>query len=154
MEAFRQFTLLFSHAVYRGGYGDPKGYAAFLDAEPAREDLGRAVHDALAARRFIPPDHPEWSTVIRMPTEDEIKAREEDLKRRAGVKTLKALNTGVGSVAVTLRDGQIELRPLRHRGRGTWEGIRGHKPTRLPESVSDAELGDAVAVALDVSKSA
>jgi len=111
--------------------------AAFLDADTPREDLGRAVHDALVASRFTTPDHPEWDAIMRMPTDDEIKSREDDLKRRAGVKTNKALYTGVGRDVVTLRDGQIELCPLRHRGRGAWEGIRGHEPIRLPESVSD-----------------
>lgn len=124
VEAYRQFTHVFSQAVYSAAVGDPKGYAAFLEAEPARGDLGRAVHEALAASRFITPDHPESDAIMRMPTEDEIKAREEDLKRRAGLKTLKALHTGIANVAVTLRDGQIELHPLRHRGRGAWEGIR------------------------------
>lgn len=152
VDAYRQFTHVFSHAVYRAAVYDPQGFAAFLDAEPPREDLGRAVRDALAASRFITPDHPEWDAIMRMPTEDEIKSREDDLKRRAGVKTLKALYSGVGSVAVTQRDGQIELRPLRHRSRGAWEGIRGHEPICLPESVSDTELGDAVAAALDVSR--
>lgn len=152
VDAFRHFTHVFSHAVYRAAVYDPQGYAAFLDAEPAREDLGRAVRDALAASRFITPDHPEWDIIMRPPTADEIKAREEDLRRRAGVKTNKALYNGVGSVAVTLRDGQIELRPLRHLGRGAWEGIRGHQPIRLPGSVSDTELGDAVNAAIEISR--
>ncbi|MFC3119353.1 contact-dependent growth inhibition system immunity protein [Jhaorihella thermophila] len=68
------------------------------------------------------------------------------------MKTNKALYNGVGSVAVTLRDGQIELRPLRYLGRGAWEGIRGHEPIRLPESVSDTELGDAVTAAIEISR--
>lgn len=152
VEAYRQFTHVFSQAVYSAAVGDPKGYAAFLDPEPASEDLGRAVHDALATSRFITPDHPEWDTVMRPPTADEIKAREDDLKRRAGVKTSKALYNGVGSVAVTLQDGQIELSPLRHLGRGAWEGIRGHEPVRLPESIPDAELGQAVAAAIEISR--
>ncbi|MDF0602616.1 contact-dependent growth inhibition system immunity protein [Psychromarinibacter sp. C21-152] len=152
VDAYRQFTHVFSHAVYRAAVGDPKGFAAFLDPQPAREDLGRAVHEALAASRFITPEHPEWDTVMRPPTADEIKARENDLKRRAGVKTNKALYNGVGSVAVTLQDGQIELSPLRHLGRGAWEGIRGHEPIRLPGSISDTELGDAVTAAIEISR--
>ena len=152
VEAFRHFTYVFSHAVYRAAYGDPKGYAAFLDAEPAAEVLGRAVYYALAASRFITPDHPEWDTVMRPPTAVEIKGREDDLKRRAGVKTNKALYNGVGSVAVTLQDGKIELHPLRHRGRGAWEGIKGHEPVRLADSASSAELGEAVAAAIEISR--
>ena len=152
VEALRHFTHIFSHAVYRAAVGDPKGYTAFLDAEPAREVLGRAVHEALAASRFITPDHPEWDTVMRPPTEDEIRAQEDDLKRRAGIKTRKALYNGAGLVSVTMRDGAIELRPLRHLGRGAWEGIRGQEPVRLPESVPDAELGQAVAAAIEISR--
>lgn len=152
VEAFRQFTHVFSQAVYRAAYGDPKGYAAFLAAEPAHDDLGRAVHDALAASRFITPGHPEWEAIMQMPTEGEIKAREEDLKLRAGVKTVRALYTGFGGVAVTLRDGQIELHALRHLGRGAGEGIRGHEPVLLPESVSDTDLGEAVAEAIRISR--
>ncbi|MEX5729803.1 hypothetical protein Ga0609869_003156 [Rhodovulum iodosum] len=152
VEALRHFTHIFSQAVYRAAVGDPRGYAAFLDPEPPREDLGRAVHDALAASRFITPDHPEWDTVMRPPTEDEIRAQEDDLKRRAGIKTRKALYNGAGLVSVTMRDGAIELRPLLHLGRGAWEGIKGHEPVRLPESVSNAELGEAVAAAIDISR--
>lgn len=152
VEAFRHFTHVFSHAVYRAAYGDPKGYAAFLDPDPARGDLGRAVHEALAASRFITPDHPEWGTVMRPPTEDEIRAQEDDLKRRAGIKTRKALYNGAGLVSVTMRDGAIELRPLRHLGRGAWEGIRGQEPIRLPGSISDTELGDAVTAAIEISR--
>ncbi|GHE06496.1 hypothetical protein U879_08250 [Defluviimonas sp. 20V17] len=152
VEAYRQFMHVFSQAVYGAAVGDPKGYAAFLEAEPARGDLGRAVHEALAASRFITPDHPEWDAIMRMPTEDEIRAQEDDLKRRAGIKTRKALYNGAGLVSVTLRDGAIELRPLRHLGRGAWEGIRGHEPVRLPEFVSDTELGEAVAAAIKISR--
>jgi hypothetical protein len=152
VEALRHFTHIFSQAVYRAAVGDPRGYAAFLDPEPAREDLGRALHDALAASRFITPDHPDWDTVMRPPTEDEIRAQEDDLKRRAGIKTRKALYNGAGLVSVTMRDGAIELRPLLHLGRGAWEGIKGHEPVRLPESVSNAELGEAVAAAIEISR--
>lgn len=152
VEAYRHFTHIFSHAVYRATVGDPKGYTAFLDAEPAREVLGRAVHEALAASRFITPDHPEWDTVMRLPTEGEVRAQEDDLKRRAGIKTRKALYNGAGLVSVTMRDGAIELRPLRHLGRGAWEGIRGHESIRLPGSISDTELGDAVNAAVEISR--
>jgi hypothetical protein len=153
VEALRHFTHIFSQAVYGAAVGDPKGYAAFLDAEPAREDLGRALHDALAASRFITPDHPEWDTVMRPPTEDEIKAQEDALKRRAGIKTRKALYNGAGLVSVTMRDCTIELHPLRYLGRGAWEGVRGQEPIRLPGSISDSELGDAVTAAIEISRS-
>ena len=143
---------MFFLAVYLSAYGEPEGYTEYLDPEPTNAELGQALRAALAASRFITPDHPEWDSVMRPPTAVEIKGREDDLKRRAGVKTNKTLYNGVGSVAVTLQDGQIELHPLRHRGRGAWEGIKGHEPVRLAESVSSAELGKAVAAAIEISR--
>lgn len=154
VDAYRQFTQVYSHAVYGFAYGDPKGYTAFLDPEPTVEDLGRSVREALTASRYISPDHPEWDAVIRPPTADDIREREDELKHRAGVKTRKALYNGAGCVAITLQDGEIELRPLRYRGSGGWEGITGHETVRLPEAVPDVELGAAVAAVIEVSRSA
>ena len=117
-------------------------------------DIGREARKALLASRFITPDHPEWDAVMRFPTKEEFKAWEEADKARAGVKTLKALFNGAGNVSLRLQDGQIEIKPTRYRGRGHWEGIRGHEDTVLPEDVSDEALGKAVLKALDISKSA
>ncbi|NKB26828.1 MAG: DUF1436 family protein [Rhodobacteraceae bacterium] len=117
-------------------------------------DIGREARKALLASRFIAPDHPELDEVMRFPTADEIKAAQEDNKARAGVKTLKALFNGAGNVSLQLQEVQIEITPWRYRGRGHWEGIRGHADTVLPEGVSDEALGKAILDALDVSRSA
>ncbi|MFV1818476.1 MULTISPECIES: contact-dependent growth inhibition system immunity protein [unclassified Phaeobacter] len=84
----------------------------------------------------------------------EPKALNEAEKARAGVKTLKSLYDGAGSVTLTLQDTKIRLKPWRYRGRSSWEGVRGHEDTVLPEDVSDEALGKAILNALDVSRSA
>tara|TARA_R110002051_G_C8573891_1_gene476236 strand:+ start:121 stop:690 length:570 start_codon:yes stop_codon:yes gene_type:complete len=154
INAHRAFTKIVSFAVYRSGCPDPKGYNEYLEPNMNAEDIGREARAALMASRFITPDHPEWESIMRFPTKEEIKALDEAEKARAGVKTLKALYNGAGSVTLTLQDAKIRLKPWRYRGRSSWEGIRGHEDTVLPEDVSDEAFGKAILDALDVSRSA
>jgi CDI immunity protein len=144
VDAFRQFTWIFSQAVYGAAVGDPKGDNRFHPAEMSDEELGRAAREALMASRFITPDHPEWTALMRFPTKEEGQALQERLKARAGVKTLKALYSGARSVSLELRNGAITIHPSRYRGSGHWEGVPGAEPIKVPQSVSDAELGAAI----------
>lgn len=152
--AYRTFTEIASHAVYGISYPDPKGYNEYLPPDLTALEIGGHARAALLASRFITPDHPEWDDVIRFPTKEEFKAWEEADKARAGVETLKALFNGAGHVSLDLQDGKIKIKPTRYRGRGHWEGIRGHEDTVLPEDVPDEALGKAILDALDVSRSA
>lgn len=154
INAHRAFTKIVSFAVYRSGCPDPKGYNEYLAPNMNAEDIGREARAALMASRFITPDHPEWESVMRFPTTEELKAWDEADKARAGVKTLKALYNGAGSVTLTLQDAKIRLKPWRYRGRSSWEGIRDHEDTVLPEDVSDEAFGKAILDALDISRSA
>ena len=154
INAHRAFTKIISFAVYRSGCPDPKGYNEYHGPNMNAEDIGREARAALMASRFITPDHPEWESVMRFPTKEELKALDEADKARAGVKTLKALYNGAGSVTLTLQDAKIRLKPWRYRGRSSWEGIRGHEDTVLPEDVSDEAFGKAILDALDISRSA
>lgn len=154
INAHRAFTKIVSFAVYRSGCPDPRGYNEYLEPNMNAEDIGREARAALMASRFITPDHPEWDSIMRFPTKEEIKALDEAEKARAGVKTLKALYNGAGSVTLTLQDAKIRLKPWRYRGRSSWEGIRGHEDTVLPEDVSDEAFGKAILDALDISRSA
>ncbi|WP_421701911.1 contact-dependent growth inhibition system immunity protein [Aliiroseovarius sp.] len=154
INAHRAFTKIISFAVYRRGCPDPKGYHEYHGPNMNAEDIGREARAALMASRFITPDDPEWDAIMRWPTPEEIKALNEAEKARAGVKTLKALYNGAGSVTLTLQDAKIRLKPWRYRGRSSWEGIRGHEDTVLPEDVSDEAFGKAILDALDISRSA
>lgn len=154
INAHRAFTKIVSFAVYRSGCPDPKGYNEYHAPNMNAEDIGREARAALMASRFITPDHPEWDSIMRFPTKEEIKALDEAEKARAGVKTLKALYNGAGSVTLTLQDAKIKLKPWRYRGRSSWEGIRGHEDAVLPEDVSDEAFGKAILDALDISRSA
>lgn len=154
INAHRAFTKIISFAVYGRGCPDPKGYHEYLAPNMNAEDLGREARAALMASRFITPDHPEWDTVMRFPTADEIRVAQEANKARAGVKTLKALFNGAGSVTLTLQDAKIRIKPWRYRGRSSWEGIRGQDDTVVPEDVSDEAFGKAILDALDISRSA
>jgi len=152
--AYRFFTRIYSRAVYGSAHLDPKGYDRFHPPVMTNVDLGREARAALLASRFITPDHPEWDTAIRFPTDEEIRVREGKLKRRAGVSSRKALYAGAGFVSLSLQDRLIRIRPSRYAGRGGWEGIPGIEPTTLPESVSNEELGAAINVALELSRNA
>lgn len=152
--SYRKFVEISSQATYGFGYPDPKGYKRHFAPDMTALDLGREARAALMASRFITPEHPEWDDVIRIPIKEEFKAWEEANKARAGVKTLKALFNGAGHVSLRQQDGQIEIKPWRYRGRGHWEGIRGHEDTVLPEDVSDEAFGKAILDALDVSRAA
>ncbi|WP_169738511.1 contact-dependent growth inhibition system immunity protein [Afifella pfennigii] len=154
VRGYRFFTRILSQAVYRSAHPDPAGYNNVFRPQMTDVDLGREARAALAASRFIAPDHPEWDSVIRFPTDDEIQAFEAREKALAGVKTQKALYGGAGLVALELQDGALEVDALRYAGRGGWEGIPGIQPTVLPESVSDAELGAAINAALEKSRNA
>ena len=152
--AYRKFIKINSQAVYGSACRDPQGYEEYFPPEMSAREIGREARKALLASRFITPDHPEWDSVMRFPTEDEIKASREANKARAGVKTLKALFNSAGNVSLRLQDVQIKIKPWRYRGRGHWEGIRGHDDTILPEDVPDDVFGKAILDALDISRNA
>lgn len=152
--AFRKFTHVISQAVYGMCYGDPEGYDAFLPADLAVEDLGIAARAALEASRFITPDHPEWSRIMRFPTKEETAAEDSRLKAQAGVKTLSALYNGAGMASLRMIDGRIEITPLRYRGSGHWEGIKGQQPVIVDAGSSEGVLGTAIKEAISVSRSA
>ena len=154
IKAHSAFTKIVSFAVYRSGCPDPKGYNEHFPSEMNAEDIGREARAALMASRIIAPDHPEWESVMRFPTPEEIKALNEADKARAGVKTLKALYNGAGSVTLTLQDTKIRIKPWLYRGRASWEGIRGQEDMVLPEDMPDEALGKAILDALDISRSA
>jgi CDI immunity protein len=150
--AYRKFTEISSNAVYRSAHPDPKGYKQYFAPEMTALDLGREARAALMASRFITPDHPEWDAVMRIPTDVQFKAWQEEDKARAGVKTLKALFNGAGFVSFRLQEGQIKIVPWHHRSQGHWEGVRGVEATVLPEDVTDEAFGAAILAALEVSR--
>lgn len=154
IEAYRTFTRIFSQAVSSLAVADPKGVNAVFEPDMAAADLGREARAALAASRFIPPDHPEYHSLIRFPTEEETGALEARNRAVAGVKTRAALYKGAGYVALRMTEGVIEVVALRYRGRGHWEGIRGSTPQQLPETVTDDEFGAAILAAIDRSRRA
>jgi len=154
IEAYRTFTRIYSLAVYSLAVVDPKGYDAVFVPDMAAADLGREARAALAASGFIPPDHPEYHSLIRFPTEEETGALEARDMAVAGVKTRAALYKGAGYVALRMKEGVIEVVALRYRGHGHWEGIRGYTPQQLPETVTDDAFGAAILAAIDRSRRA
>lgn len=146
--AYRQVIHLGSQAVYRAAVGDPKGVEVFLPPDTSDQDLGAKVHAALAASRFIEPDHPEWTTVMRFPTSEEAREHDKRVLAAAGVKTLKALRTGARHVGLTLRDGVISVEPWEQRSGGFWEPLDRSLTVTVPEEVPDEALGAAAREAL------
>ncbi|WP_136684722.1 contact-dependent growth inhibition system immunity protein [Falsirhodobacter xinxiangensis] len=152
--AFRTFTHIYSHAVYRMCVPDPTGYDELLAADLAPEPLGRAAREALAASRFITPQHPERDSIMRFPTKEEAAAADQRLKSHAKVRSLKALFDGAGMVSLRLMDGRIAITPLCYRTRGAWEGFAGNGAIDVGADVADNELGAAIAKAIAISREA
>jgi hypothetical protein len=146
--AFRPFINVASRAIYGGSYFDPKGVEFFLPPDISDGEHGEKARVALAASRFLTPDHPEFDDVMRFPTKDEQQAFHQSHLDAAGVKTLKTLYKGAQSVSLTLEDGVISIKSWKYRYAGHWEGIRGLEPITVPESVDDAAFGQAIRAAL------
>lgn len=153
LDVFRQFARVTSLAVYSMGSPDPEGYEAVFDPEADGLVFARHVRAALAASRFVPPSHPEFDRLIRMPKQAELDALEAEDLARAGVKTRHALYRDAAHLALRLQDGEIELRPMRYGRAGWWEGIQG-AATVLPEDATDEVLGAAILEALATSRAA
>lgn len=149
VDAFRQMTYVTSHAVYNSAKPDPKGIEFFLPPDLSDMELGAKVRTALAASRFIAPDHPEWEAVMRAPyTDEDVRAWNRRLLEAAGVKTQKALRAGARSVALTLQDGIIAIAPWQQRSGGGWTPLDPALTITVPESDPDEVLGHAVREAL------
>lgn len=153
IDVFRQFARVRSQAVYSLSCPDPEGYRAFLEPDVDGLALAQHARAALAASRFIRPDHPEFDHLIRFPKQAELNALEAENLARAGVKTRGALYRDAAHLAIRLQDAQIDLRPMRYRRGATWEGIRG-AATVLPEDVDNEALGAAILEALVTSRAA
>ena len=153
LDVFRQFARATSLAVYSMGSPYPEGYRAFFDPGAESFVFARHVRAALAASRFVPPSHPEFDRLIRMPTDTELDALEAEDLARAGVKTRRALYRDAAHLSLRLQDGEIELDPMRYGRSGWWEGISG-AATTLPEDVDNEVLGAAILEALATSRAA
>lgn len=152
IDAFRQFTRIVSYAVSSMGCSDPEGYDEVLPSDADDLTLARHARAALAASRFVLPDHPDYDGLIGLPTQeiDILEARD---FAEAGVKTRQTLYRDAGSVSLMLQDGDIEVAPHRYLRGGAWEGIRGAR-TVLAAGVSDEELCAAILDALATSRDA
>lgn len=153
LDVFRQFARIGSLAVYSMGSPDPEGYEVVFDPGAPALVFAHHVRAALAASRFVPPSHPEFDRLIRMPKQTELDALEAEDLARAGVKTRRTLYRDAAHLALRLQDGEIELRPMRYGRAGWWEGIRG-AATVLPEDATDEVLGAAILEALATSRAA
>lgn len=154
MIGFRTFTNIHSWAVYGAGFSDPDGYDQFHPKGMTDAELGAAVREGLMASRFIGPDHTDRERILNFWNKEQIKASENRLKAQAGVKTLKALYSGAGYVALRLMTGIITVTPLKHAGSGAWESIPGNEPVTLNETVSGTSLGVEIRRALETSREA
>ena len=148
IDAFRQFVHVVSQATYGAAYPDPKGVEFFLAADISDQGLGEKARAALAASRFLRPDHPEFKEVMRFPTKEEEKAYDDQLLKAAGVKTLRTLYKGAKSVSLDLQDGVLSIKSWKYRYAGHWDGIRGLESITVPESVDDAAFGQAIRAGL------
>lgn len=153
LTAYRQVIHLFSQACYRMSVPDPKGMDVFLPPDLADAELGRQVRAALAASRFIGPDHPERDSIVDgLHTDERARAWNRRVLDAAGVKTLKALRAGARSVSLTLRDGVITIAPWEQQTRDFWGPLDPSLTLTVPEGTPDEALGQAVREALGRSR--
>ncbi len=74
------------------------------------------------------------------------------MKKRAGVRSIKALFRGAGNVDLIWTRGTIELEPHRHLGGERWALFENRETIKFSETVSEEELGTALISELEVSR--
>ncbi|MCP1200870.1 contact-dependent growth inhibition system immunity protein [Notoacmeibacter sp. MSK16QG-6] len=130
---------------------DPDRYDAFLSLDIEPKDLALHSREALAASRFIT-DSEEGKRIWNYTTSDASRTVLDEMKKKAGVRSLKALYRDAGCVDLVLSGGVIELQPWRHMGGERWMLFKNRETIKFPETVSDEELGTALLSELEVSR--
>ncbi len=148
---FPWFYRVHSWAVYGMAGLDPERIDALLPTDLTAPELGAAAWVALRASRYLEDDAAVAAVRAYVATRPSKRIFEE-MKKQAGVRSVKALFGGAGSVDLIWTKGTIELEPHRSLGGGRWMRFENREPIRFAETVSDAELGAALLAALQLSR--
>lgn len=144
-----------------GGVGDYKGKEHLLPPGASTPELGAALRDALAHSRFVLPApvkdvwvHPDVEYDLDLYELDKVLQRYKDWVARLmatyGYKTKRALFKDMKNCSVALLNGAIKIRPSYHEKLEAWdgEGITPDDHVLISEKSTDAELGEAIRLAL------
>lgn len=152
-----------TYSSYSGGVlrADFKGKEHLLQPDASDTELGAALRDALAYSRFVlgaPRKdvwvHPDVEYDMELCDRDKSALRYKDwvahLMAIYGYKTKRALFKDMKNCSVDLRDGLITIRPSYHEKLEAWsgEGITPEDHVQISEKCTDAELGQAIHLAL------
>lgn len=120
----------------------------FLSIDENDAEIGKHLREALSLSRFVDPDKDEELDLYLF---DQERYREwlDDVNKKFGYKTKKALFHSMVMCHLTLYEGQITIEPWRQESLNGWdrEGLRGKEIT-ISENCTDEELGAAARLAL------
>ncbi|RLQ88780.1 contact-dependent growth inhibition system immunity protein [Notoacmeibacter ruber] len=149
--SFRLFYRVHSWACYGMASIDPEGMDEFYSRDLRAAELGAAAWKALHASRYL-----EYDDAIRA-VRDYVKSGPSDrsiqeMKKRAGARSIKILFEGSASVDLVWTEGTIELEPLRHIIGDRWTLFENRETIKFTDTVSDEELGTALLSELEFSR--
>ncbi|MCP1200868.1 contact-dependent growth inhibition system immunity protein [Notoacmeibacter sp. MSK16QG-6] len=149
--SFSAFHRVHSWACFGMATLDPDDLDEILSAELGARELGAAAWTALRASRYLE-DGVEVRRVWEALKTDPSKRIFEEMKKRAGVRSIKALFRGSASVDLIWTEGTIELQPHRHIRGDRWALFKNRVTIKFSETVSEEELGTALLSELEVSR--
>ena len=152
LASVRGILIANSLANYASIHPDPKGLKEEIP-EPLRDlSLGLLARRALAASRYITPDHREFDDVIKFDREGKkLQAYDRELLEKFGLKTRKALYRNAAFVKLALRDGTIKVHTGLWGGIGKWY-LDKVPPDTYPDTIDDEEFGAILNRALEASR--
>lgn len=119
------FYLVETWSGYRGALRDPEGRQHALAPAAEAQALGAALTDALACSRFLLPDQfPDFFDLRKAP--ERHTAWVDKLMNQYGYNTKRALfkNMALCQISLTVGEGPIRIRPMRHDTLEGWVGAQ------------------------------
>jgi hypothetical protein len=111
------------------------------------EELGKALHDALARSRFVSPEEARL-LLNREATKSAYETWVQELLRFRSPKSRRSVFKRMTSCNVKLVDSQIRLEPTRHVKLEAWEGLGQEMAVVVSTSETLSGLGEALRQAL------
>ncbi|WP_114389832.1 contact-dependent growth inhibition system immunity protein [Notoacmeibacter marinus] len=149
--SFPAFYRVHSWAVFGMATLDPDGLDEILAHSLSAKDLGAIAWEALRASRYLE-DSNEVRLVLEALKTNPSKRRLEEMKKRAGARSIKGLFRGSASVDLIWTEQIIELEPHRHLGGERWALFENRETIKFSETVSEEKLGIALISELEVSR--
>ncbi|HAV71795.1 MAG TPA: hypothetical protein DCX91_07740 [Stenotrophomonas sp.] len=159
VKANQEFVTVQTFSGYRSSRMDPEGVRLILPPNVENEALGTAVLAALDASRFVlaqPREdvwiHPEATFDKRLYDLEFLKNASDEWvglhMRKFGYKTRRELFKELLDCNVERRDQEIIISPTVHEKLEGWGGVPEDQHVVLPGSVTPAEVGEGVRLAM------